>query len=637
MRTWLIRRQFSSLSTTNLSSSQLTRLLQHCSNSRALAQAKQTHLQIIQSALHQNPFVITKLVQSYAECNHWGYAQKLFDELPEPNVFAWTSLLAFHSRNGLFIQCLQLYGVMRFKGVLPDQYIFPKILRSCAQLSEIKTGAMIHKEVIVYGVELNLQVCNGLIDMYSKCGEVESANRVFDNMAVRDLLSWNAMISGYAANGFLELALELFGSMKLMSIEPDLVTLNTVMDAYCRIGLCDEALKLFGKILQPSVVSWTTLISGYSRVGNHVASMGMFRNMVKFMVDKPDLDALSSAMVSCRYLRALRNGQEIHAYGMKTHSHSHLQFYNSCGPALLTMYSNCSRVHDMRTVFELMDKLDVVTWNAMILGLVDLEMGFSALETFSLMHMVGVKNDQTTITTILPVCDLNSGKQVHAYILRNNLEVLVPVLNALICMYCKRGSVSSAHLIFSNMTWKDLVSYNTMIGGFAMHGKGDSALQILKEMISSGYSPNSVTLTSILSACNHSGLIKEGVEVYYTMIRDFGLVPKMDHFACLVDMLARAGQLNEAIDVAAKMPIVPDKHIWGTLLAAGQVQQNLEVAKLAAEKLVSLEPENAGHYVTLSNIYTDDGRWDDAMRVRRLMESRGLMKLKGSSWIEGGN
>ncbi|KMT09335.1 hypothetical protein BVRB_6g134300 [Beta vulgaris subsp. vulgaris] len=634
MRLWLLGRQFSSFPTPTfdlLSSSKLTHLLQICSNSRALAQAKQTHQQIIQHGLHQNQFVITKLVQSYAECDHFGYAQKLFDELPEPNVFAWTALLAFHSRNGLFIECLQLYAAMRFMGVLPDQYVFPKILRACAQLSALETGAMIHKEAIVCGAELNVQVCSSLIDMYSKCKDVKSARWIFDNMAVRDLLSWNAMISGYVLNGFLELALELFGSMTLMGVEPDLVTLNSVMDAYCRMGLCDEALKVFGHIAHPSVVSWTTLFSGYSRFGNHEASLRIFRDMIKSLVYTSDLDSLSSAVVSCRHLQALRNGQEIHAYGMKAHSTR--VFYNSCGPALLTMYSKCSRVHDMRNVFELMDKFDMVTWNAMIFGLVDLAMGYSALETFTMMQIVGVKINQTTISTILPICDLKSGKQLHAYIFRNNLVSVVPVLNALISMYCKCGSIDSADLVFSNMPVRDLVSWNTMIGGFAMHGKGKAALQILEEMIHSGLTPDSVTLTSILSACNHSGLFTEGLKIFHSMSKDFGLVPTMEHFACLVDMLARSGQLNEALAVVTEMPILPDKHIWGTLLAAAQAQHDMEVAKLAAENLVSLEPKNAGHYVTLSNVYTDDGRWDDAMRVRKLMESRGLTKPKGSSWI----
>ncbi|CAO2830868.1 unnamed protein product [Amaranthus hypochondriacus] len=636
MKKWLFGKQFSSLSTPNfhlLSSSKLTRLLQLCSNSRALAQAKQTHQKIIQHGLHQDPFVTTKLVQAYVECDLFKYALKLFDELTEPNVFAWTALLAYHSRNGLFVDCLKVYSAMRFTGILPDQYVFPKILRACAQLSEHRIGTIVHKEVIVCGAESNLQVCASLIDMYSKCGQVKCANQVLNNMVVKDLLSCNAMLSGYVANGCPELALEIFESMKLIGVEPDLITFNSVMEAYCQMGFCDEALKVFRFIANPSIVSWTTMISGYARVGNHEASLDMFRNMVR--LDMPDLDSLSTSIVSCRHLRHLRNGQEIHAYGIKTHSNLH--FYKSCGPALLTMYSRCSRVHDMKNVFELMDKFDVVTWNAMILGLIDLEMGYSALETFNTMQLLGVRNDQTTLSTILPICNLNSGMQIHTYIFRNNLGSVISVLNALISMYCKCGSITSAYLVFSNMPVRDVFSWNTIIGGFAIHGKGEAALKCLKDMISSGVSPNSVTLTAILSACNHSGLVNEGLEAFHGMCRNFELVPKMEHFACLVDMVARAGQLNEALDIVKEMPFIPDKHVWGTLLASAQAQHNMEVAVLAVDNLVSLEPENAGHYVTLSNIYTDDGRWDEAMRVRRLMESRGLTKLKGSSWMEGGN
>lgn len=587
-------------------------------------------MQIIQHGLHQEPFIGTKLVQSYAECDHLGYAQKLFDVLHEPNVFAWTALLAFHSRNGLFHECLQVYRAMRFQGVLPDQYVFPKVLRACAQLSVLDTGAMVHKEVIACGAEFNLQVCSSLIDMYSKCDQVECARRVFDIMAARDLLSWNAMISGYVANGLPASAVELFGSLTFAGIEPDLVTLNSVMDAYCRMGLCDEALEVFRQILQPNIISWTILISGFSKTGNHEASLGIFRNMINCTAVNPDLDSLSSAIVSCRYLRALRNGQEIHAYGMKTHYHN--IFYESAGPALLTMYSKCGRVHDMRNVFELMDKLDVVTWNAMMFGHIELALENSALDVFTQMQRLGIRNDQTTISTILPFCDLKSGRQIHAYIIRNVFCSVVPVLNALICMYCKCGSIDAANLVFSNMLTRDLVSWNTMIGGFAMHGKGEFALQLLKEMISSGLSPNSVTLTSALSACNNSGLVDWGLELFYSMTRDFELVPKIEHFACLVDMLARAGQLSEALGVLKGMPMKPDKHIWGAVLAAGEAQRNLEVAKLAAKNLVSLEPENAGHYVTLSNIYAKEEKWDDALKIRRLIEIRGLMKPTGSSW-----
>ncbi|CBI21441.3 unnamed protein product, partial [Vitis vinifera] len=417
-------------------------------------------------------------------------AQALFDKLSQPNVFAWTAILGFYSRNGLSDECVRTYSEMKLKGVLPDKYVFPKVFRACGQLLWLEVGIQVHKDVVICGCEFDLQVCNSLIDMYSKSGDVGSGRRVFDEMVERDVLSWNSMISGY-----------------------------------------------------------------------------------------------------------------------------------------------CKRIQDALNVFELMDRFDVVTWNAMILGFVDLEMGHLALECFSKMQRSGIMNNQITISTVLPACDLKSGKQVHAYITKNSFSSVIPVWNALIHMYSKCGCIGTAYSIFSNMISRDLVSWNTMIGGFGMHGLGQFALQLLRDMSHSDVCPNSVTFTSALSACSHSGLVDEGMELFHTMTRDFGFTPGMEHFSCVVDLLARADRLEDAVGFIEKMPLKPSKHIWSALLAACRAQQNVSVAKLAAEQLFQLEPEHAGNYVTLSNIYARAGRWDDAVAVRKLMEDRGLVKPSGYSWI----
>lgn len=575
--------------------------------------------------------MLTKLVQMYADCGDLGSAQALFDKLSQPNVFAWTAILGFYSRNGLSDECVRTYSEMKLKGVLPDKYVFPKVFRACGQLLWLEVGIQVHKDVVICGCEFDLQVCNSLIDMYSKSGDVGSGRRVFDEMVERDVLSWNSMISGYVCNGFLEFSVELLASMRIRGFEPDMVTWNTVMDAYCRMGLCDEAWEIFEQIKEPNIISLTTLVSGYSRIGNHEKSLGIFREMMSRRVAFPDLDSLSSVLVSCRHLGALVCGQEIHGYGIRSVDSS--SFYKSAGAALLTMYVKCKRIQDALNVFELMDRFDVVTWNAMILGFVDLEMGHLALECFSKMQRSGIMNNQITISTVLPACDLKSGKQVHAYITKNSFSSVIPVWNALIHMYSKCGCIGTAYSIFSNMISRDLVSWNTMIGGFGMHGLGQSALQLLRDMSHSDVCPNSVTFTSALSACSHSGLVDEGMELFHTMTRDFGFTPGMEHFSCVVDLLARADRLEDAVGFIEKMPLKPSKHIWSALLAACRAQQNVSVAKLAAEQLFQLEPEHAGNYVTLSNIYARAGRWDDAVAVRKLMEDRGLVKPSGYSWI----
>ncbi|XP_062002846.1 pentatricopeptide repeat-containing protein DOT4, chloroplastic-like [Rosa rugosa] len=636
MRIWSLQRGISILSSNSKppSSSKLHYCLQHCSNSKSLNQGKQTHQKIIQCQLGKNPFLVTKLVQMYADCDDLASARKLFDELLEPNVFAWTAILGFYSRHGMYEECVGAYGEMILRGVLPDGYVFPKVLRACAHFSSLKVGIRVHKDVIISGFEINVQVCNSLIEMYSKCGDIRCAKQVFDEMVGRDLLTWNLMISGFVCNGMLGWAIELFGCMNSDGCEPDVVTLNTVMDAYCRMGLCDEAKGIFKHIKEPNIISWTTLISGYSRIGNHEASLGIFRDMMNSSMVYPDLDSLSIALVSSQHLGSLLSGKEIHGYGLKRESG--IVFYNSAGPALLTMYANCRRIQDAENVFRFMDPAQVVSWNAMILGFIDLGLEDLALECFRKMQIAEIKLDQTTLSTVLPTCNLKFGKQIHAFIRKSSFDLVVPVWNALIHMYSKCGCIGAAYSVFSNMLNRDLVSWNSMMGGFAMNGLGQAALELLQEMNRSGICPDSVTLTSVLSACSHSGLVDEGLRVFYSMMEN-GFNPTMEHYACIVDMLARDGLFEDAVSFIHRMPLEPDKCIWGALLAACLAHQNVNVAKLAAEQLVQLEPENPGHYVTLSNIYARAGRWDDAVLVRKQMESRGSLKPSGNSWFECGN
>ncbi|CAN6698371.1 unnamed protein product [Malus baccata var. baccata] len=398
---WCSKRAMSILSTINSKSpspSQLNLYLQLCCNSKSLNKGKQAHQMIIEYGFDKNPFLVTKLVQMYADCDDLVSAWKLFDKLLNPNVFAWTAILGFYSRHGMYEKCVRAYGEMILKGVLPDGYVFPKVLKACSQLSSVKVGFLVHKDVIIRGFELNVQVCNSLIDMYSKCKDVRSAKQVFDEMVERDLLSWNFMISGYVCNGMLGLAVELFECMHLDVCEPDVVTLNTVMDAYCRLGHCDEAKRIFEQIKDPNIISWTTLISGFSRIGNHESSLKIFRDMMDGSRVYPDLDSLSAVLVSCRHLGSLLNGKEIHGYGIKIGSG--IAFYSSAGPALLILYANCSRIQDAINVFRLMGA-DVVSWNAMILGFIDLGLEDLALECFRKMQRAQLPRKFSGLTNLL--------------------------------------------------------------------------------------------------------------------------------------------------------------------------------------------------------------------------------------------
>ncbi|CAI0542770.1 unnamed protein product [Linum tenue] len=549
--------------------SKLTRLLQLCSNSKSLNQGQQIHQHVIALGSSGNPFVVTKLVQMYADCDDLCSSRKLFELFPNPNVFAWTAILGFFSRHGMYEDCLVNYGLMKSQGVSADHLVFPKVLKACAQLAWLDGGTWVHGGVVVYGYERNFHVCNALIDMYAKCGNVLSGRLVFAEMGERDLFTWNSMISGYISNGY----------------------------ATCLV---------------------------------------IFKDMVNEGGILPDVDSLSLVLVSCRHLRALMCGKAIHGYGIKTQQPGG-RFYRSAGPALMTMYAKCDSVHYARTVFAVMDKSDVVAWNAMILAFVESESRDLALECFGEMQRSDIQNDQTTISTVLPVCDLKHGKQIHAYAMKHIFDQCVAVWNSVIHMYSTCGKVDTAYSVFTTSKIRDLVTWNAMIRGFGMHGLAQAALSLLQDMKRVGVCADALTFTSVLSACHHSGLVEEGIKLFESMTGEYGFVPTMEHYSCVVNMLARVGRLEAAINFIHQMPLEPDKSVWGALLAACLDQQNVEVGKLAAEKLIHLEPERAGHYVALSNIYAEAGRWDDAVKARKEMERRGSVKPSGQSWITFGN
>ncbi|XP_060194819.1 pentatricopeptide repeat-containing protein DOT4, chloroplastic-like [Lycium barbarum] len=632
-------KKFSSMPATNVRpflTFEINNLLQLCNNSKSIDQTKQTHQQIIIHGQTHNPFIITKLTQLYAEHDNINYAHNLFVELPQRNVFAWTAIISYFSRNTLFKECVNTYKEMKLDGILPDGYVFPLVLKICAKFLRLYIGVQVHRDIIVYGVEWNVQVNHSLIDMYSKCGDIQNAKRVFSLMQEKDLLSWNLIISGYVSNELLYLAVETFGLMSKEGCEPDIVTLNTVMDAYCRMGRCDEARKIFVLIKEPSIISWTTLISGYSRIGDHGSALNIFREMIDRREVCPDLDCFSSVLASCQLFGDLKSAKEIHAYGIKLESP--FAFHRSSGPALLTLYAKCGRIQDARHVFELMDRTDVVAWNSMIHGFAELGMKDSTVQYFKEMLTIGIKINETTLSIVLPFCDLKYGKQIHAFVSRNSLwDDVTPVWNALIYMYSKCGCIGNALSVFSHLDHKDIVSWNTIIGGLGMHGLGQDALHLLEKMSHCGVQPNALTFTSVLSACSHSGLVDEGLDIFHRMVEEIGLKPRMEHFTCVVDLLTRAGRLEDATNFIGKMCVQPNKHIWGSVLAAALALQKVSVGVLASENLVELEPENPGHYVTLSNLYTKAGRISDALAVRKLMETKGLVKGFGCSWVVEGN
>eukprot|EP00253_Pinus_taeda_P025313 PITA_25313 len=579
-------------------------LLQVCTEMKALEDGRLVHNRILLYGLEQSLYLISKLVNMYSVCGSMKDARKLFDKISKRNVLLWNSMIRGYANNGFWEGALGLYYEMPRHGLQADRYTFPCALKACASLgsSALWQGKEIHHCVIRCGLESDVFVGNALVTMYAKCGSVEYARQVFDKMPHKDVVSWNAIIGCYAQNGEKDKALRLLQQMEMESVKPDAVTIVSIL---------------------PVCVS---------------------------VVD-------------------LQQGKEVHDYIRRAgFLHNHL-----VGNSLITMYAKCGSINDARNVFDDMSQRDVVSWNAMIAGYFlnercdealnlfcemkltnvkpnvvtwsTIVAGYAqngyaseAFEVFQQMLEAGVKSDSVAIASVLQACAhlaaLLQGKTIHDFVLRNGLDEELLVVNALITMYTKCGSIGYAHKLFDEMFERDVISWNAIIGGYAMHGYGEDALKLFYRMQQVGMKPDHITFVSLLSACSHAGLVDEGWQYFDRMSQDYHIMPRVKHYACMVDLLGRAGLIDEAQNLINEMPLEPDADVWGALLGACRIHGNIELAEKVAEHLFNLEPENSGYYVLLSNIYAAAGRWADVTKVRIMMKHRRLKKTTGCSLID---
>lgn len=448
--------------------------------------------------------------------------------------------------------------------VPPDHNMYTFMLHSCSNITSLK---QIHTHMLMSGLDQNIFIGTKLVTLYAKYGSIVDAGLVFDNLPNKNIFSYNTMIAGYVKNGHCEESLRVYARMQGKGIEPDNFTFPFLLKA-------------------------------------------------------------------CAGLSALREGKLIHYHIRRNGLESDV----FVGAALIDMYAKCRKIVDARQVFNKISARDMVLWTAMISGYAQNGHDYEALTTFQQMQRAGLAIDSITIISVLLACThlgtLQRGKCVHGYIIRIGFESDVNVANALIDMYAKCGSIYFAHKLFDIMPERDVISWSAMIAGYGLHGQCETALAFFRQMQRAGIKPNYVTFISVLSACSHAGLVNKGWEYFDSMHRVYCIGPSLRHYACMVDLLGRCGRLDEAKDFIEKMPLEPDAGVWGALLGGCRIHCNIELAEHAAEHLFSLEPQNAGYYVLLSNIYATCCRWDDVAKVRMLMRERKLKKMPGCSSIE---
>eukprot|EP01018_Ginkgo_biloba_P035754 Gb_27454 [translate_table: standard] len=643
-------------------------LLEGCTSISAL---KQFHAHLLINGLGQNIFFGTKLVNMYGNFRNLVDARFVFDNMRKRNVFSWNGMIAGYAKDGNSEEALRVYHQMQQSGVKPDKFTFPFVLKACAGRLALQEGKMIHKQILRSGCDSDVFVGAALVNMYAKCGVLEDARQVFDKMSRRDVVSWNAMVAGYAQNGRANEALALFNQMQLTDVKPNSVTVgsvlpacaqlgalqqgkwihdciiqgglksdifvdNSLIDMYSKCGNTQIARRLFDKMSRRDVVSWNAMIAGYAQNGHAHEVLTLFHEM-ELAGLTPDPVTIVSILTACAYLGALEQGKQIHNYVYRNGFEADIFVGNS----LIDMYAKCGRLRDACILFLKMPRRSVISWNAIIAGYAQNGYANEALTLFRQMQLADVTPDSATMVSVLSACAnlgaLQQGRWIHDYIIESGFECDAFVGTALIDMYAKCGSIESALHSFVKVSERNVASWNAIIAGYGMHGHGEHALALFCQMLQTGTNPDHITFTCVLSACSHAGLVDEGLKCFDCMSRDYCITPRVKHYACMVDLLGRAGHLDEAYDFIKKMPLEPDASVWGALLGACRIHCNIDLGECAAKQIFNLEPENAGYYVLLSNMYATAGRWDDVAKLRSMMKDRGLRKTPGWSLIEVNN
>lgn len=309
--------------------------------------------------------------------------------------------------------------------------------------------------------------------------------------------------------------------------------------------------------------------------------------------------------------------------------------------AMVTGYCKVGRIDDARLIFDQMLEKDIVCWSAMISGYSESDQPQEALKLFTEMQEFGLKPDQVTMLSIISACAnlgaLNQAKQIHIYADKNGFQKALPINNALIHMYAKSGSLAGAVEIFGQMSKKDVISWTSMIHAFGIHGDAAGALKLWNQMKDENVQPNWITFAGVLYACSHAGLVEEGQRIFSSMVNDYNITPRHEHYGCMVDLYARANLLREALEVVETMPLAPNVVIWGSLMSSCQIHGELELGEYAANQLLEIDPDHDGAHVFLSNIYAKKLEWLNVGKVRKYMQYKGIKKEQGCSKIEINN
>ncbi|CAK9172200.1 unnamed protein product [Ilex paraguariensis] len=574
-------------------------LLKACAKLRLIPQSQMLHTHLVKTGFQTDIYTATALTDCYMKLHLLNDALKVFDEIPEPNMASFNVAISGFSRYGFYNEALRVVRLAAMKGFRPDSVSVASLLSACEY---VEIGIQLQCWAMKIGVGRDIYAATSLVTMYMNFGELVSATKVFEVVQDKNVVCYNAFISGLLQLGSPRAVLDVFNDMRRSSgEEPNSVTL------ICIISACSDL----------KYVGFGRQVHGY-----------IFKVEMSFdtMVGTALVDMYSKC---CCWQRAFDVFKEMNGK-------RNLITWNSMitGMMLNTQSENAVKLFGQLETEGL--KPDSATWNSMISGFSHIGKELEAFMFFRKMQSAGVMPSLKSITSLLPACSalsaLQSGREIHGHVVRTYISNDEFIATALIDMYMKCGQCSLAHRVFDRFEIEsdDPAIWNAMISGYGRNGEYETAFEIFHRMVEENVQPNLATFSCVLSVCSHTGQIDKGWQVFGMMSTDYGLKPASEHFNCMVDLLGRSGRLDEARGLLKEIT-EPSTSVYASLLGSCKCYSDSKLGEEMVKKLSELEPENPTPFVILSNIYAQQGRWKDVERVRRVIDERGLRKHPGFS------
>nr|DAD40552.1 TPA_asm: hypothetical protein HUJ06_014875 [Nelumbo nucifera] len=624
---------------------ELAELIERCTSTTSLRKARQLHGLILTSVSLLTcppPFLYNNILSMYARCCSLEDSQRVFDKMPHRNIVSFNALISAYSRiPSHATSAFRLLKVMQTEGLRPNGSTFSSLLQASSSLQDLLFGTSLHTQVMKSGFFNDLCVQTSLLGMYSNCGVLDFANRVFRHLINKDAIAWNSIIFGNMQNNQIRQGLQLFCRMRRSGSTPTHFTYSMVLNACSRLR--DH---ISGKLIHAQVIKsdlpadvplQNALLDMYSTcadIYSALCAVDLFIQLQQMSHEKPDEYTYAAIISATGALPASDYGKPLH--GLVTKVGYEISIF--VGSTLVSMYLGNGETDSAQKLFYSIPDKDIILWTEMIIGHSRVGEGESALWYFHKMREEGYEVDSFALSSALSSCadlaTLHQGEIIHSLAIKTGYESDTFVCGSLVDMYAKNGNLQAAQLIFSSISDPDLKCWNSMLGGLCYHGKAEEAFKLYDEILKQGLRPDQITFVSLLSGCNHRGLVKMGW-FFWNSMKENNMVPELKHYSCMVSLLGRAGLLQEAKDLISESPFAYDyPELWRILLSSCILYRNLELGIHAAEQILRLGTEDGTTHILLSNLYAAAGRWDAVAEIRKNIRFLMLEKEPGLSWIE---